>query len=141
MIALEDVRQAAARIEGRVRRTPLLAAAPMQRGIARLDLVLKLECLQVTGSFKARGAISKLGTLAAAEVGRGIVTASGGNHGAAVAYAGWVAGTPTTVFVPANVSPAEGEQDRAASAPASRSRAASGTRATGQRSPAPSATV
>jgi threonine dehydratase len=105
MIALDDVRQAAARIEGRVRRTPLLAAAPMQRGIARLDLVLKLECLQVTGSFKARGAISKLGTLAAAEVERGIVTASGGNHGAAVAYAGWVAGTPTTVFVPANVAP------------------------------------
>ncbi len=105
MIGLDDVRAAAARIEGRVRRTPLLAAAPMQRGIARLDLVLKLECLQVTGSFKARGAISKLGTLTKAEVGRGIVTASGGNHGAAVAYAGWVAGTPTTVFVPANVAP------------------------------------
>ncbi len=106
MIELADVRQAAARIQGRVRRTPLLAAAPMQRRLAGgLELVLKLECLQVTGSFKARGAISKLGTLAEAEVRRGIVTASGGNHGAAVAYAGWVAGTATTVFVPDNVSP------------------------------------
>ncbi len=106
MIELGDVRAAAVRIEGRVRRTPLLAAAPMRRRLADgALLVLKLECLQVTGSFKARGAISKLGTLAEAEIRRGIVTASGGNHGAAVAYAGWVAGTPTTVFVPANVSP------------------------------------
>jgi threonine dehydratase len=106
MIDLDDVRAAAARIEGRVRRTPLLAAAPMQRRLAdKAELWLKLECLQVTGSFKARGAISKLGTLAEAEIRRGIVTASGGNHGAAVAYAGWVADTPTTVFVPANVSP------------------------------------
>ena len=105
MVELEDVRQAATRITGRIRRTPLLAAAPMQRGFAGLELVLKLECLQVTGSFKARGAISKLGTLTEAEVKRGIVTASGGNHGAAVAYAGWVAGTPTTVFVPDNVAP------------------------------------
>ena len=106
MIGLDDVRAAARRIEGRVRRTPLLACAPTRRPLADgASLVLKLECLQVTGSFKARGAISKLKTLAEAEIRRGIVTASGGNHGAAVAYAGWVAGTPATVFVPDNVSP------------------------------------
>lgn len=106
MIGLDDIRRAAARIQGRVRRTPLIAAAPMQREVGSdFELLMKLECLQVTGSFKARGAISKLTSLSEAEIGRGIVTASGGNHGAAVAYAGWVAGTPATVFVPNNVSP------------------------------------
>jgi threonine dehydratase len=106
MLDVDDVRRAAERIRGRVRRTPLLGAAPMQSRIAPgLDLALKLECLQVTGSFKARGAISKLTTLSNGEIRRGIITASGGNHGAAVAYAGWVAGTPATVFVPDNVSP------------------------------------
>jgi threonine dehydratase len=68
-------------------------------------LVLKLESLQVTGSFKARGAMSKLTSLSGDAFHRGIVTASGGNHGAAVAYAGWAAGVPATVFVPDNVSP------------------------------------
>ena len=111
MIELDDVRRAAERIAGRVRPTPLLAAAPMQ---ARLGdgcgLALKLECLQVTGSFKARGAISKLTSLPADEIARGLVTASGGNHGAAVAYAGWVAGHPATVFVPDNVAPLKAQK-------------------------------
>jgi threonine dehydratase len=111
MIELSDVRAAAERIQGRVRRTPLLAAAPMRSRIADgYELVMKLECLQVTGSFKARGAISKLTSLSAAEVARGLITASGGNHGAAVAYAGWVAGTPATVFVPDNVAPLKAQK-------------------------------
>jgi threonine dehydratase len=111
MIELDDVRAAAARIGGRVRRTPLIGAAPMQSRIAQdFELTMKLECLQVTGSFKARGAISKLTSLSAAEVARGLVTASGGNHGAAVAYAGWVAGTPPTVFVPENVAPLKAQK-------------------------------
>ena len=106
MIELDDIRAAADRIRGRVRRTPLLAAAPMRTRLGEgCELLMKLECLQVTGSFKARGALSKLTFLSAAEVARGLITASGGNHGAAVAYAGWVAGTPATVFVPDNVSP------------------------------------
>ncbi len=111
MIELSDVRAAAERIQGRVRRTPLLAAAPLRSRIADgCELVMKLECLQVTGSFKARGAISKLTSLSAAEVARGLITASGGNHGAAVAYAGWVAGTPATVFVPDNVAPLKAQK-------------------------------
>jgi threonine dehydratase len=111
MIELDDVRAAAARIAGQVRRTPLLAAAPMQTRLGNdFELLMKLECLQVTGSFKARGAISKLKSLSAAEVARGLITASGGNHGAAVAYAGWVAGTPATVFVPENVSPLKAQK-------------------------------
>jgi threonine dehydratase len=75
--------------------------APLAGG----DLLLKLECLQVTGSFKARGATHKLLSLGQEEIRRGIVTASGGNHGLATAYAGWLAQTETTVFVPENVSP------------------------------------
>jgi len=106
MIDVDDVERAARRIEGRVRRTPLIGVDPMRRHpCPDSRLVLKLESLQVTGSFKARGAMSKLTSLDSEALRRGIVTASGGNHGAAVAYAGWAAGVPATVFVPDNVSP------------------------------------
>ena len=70
-------------------------------------VTLKLELLQVTGSFKARGAMNRLlGTPKDQLVG-GIVTASGGNHGLAVARTAFVAGVPAAVFVPKNVSPAK----------------------------------
>ena len=99
--SLDDVRRAAARISGRVRRTPLLEAAPA-RGHAAVatQLVLKLESLQVTGSFKARGACNALLALPPAALARGVTTASGGNHGLAVAYAGWIAGVPATIYLP-----------------------------------------
>jgi threonine dehydratase len=106
MITIADVRQAAGRITPYIRRTPLVAARclkddPFPDG----ELLLKLECLQATGSFKARGAANKLVSLSAAEIQRGIVTASGGNHGLAVAYVGWLGKTRTTVFLPDNASP------------------------------------
>jgi threonine dehydratase len=107
MLSLEDVRAAAARIAGKVRRTPLIAAAPTKRALGAGPVSYKLECLQVTGSFKARGAISKLGTLSDGDIAKGLVTASGGNHGLAIAYAGWLTGRPATIFVPENVSPAK----------------------------------
>jgi threonine dehydratase len=106
LIPLADIRAAQRRIEGRVRRTPMMAAGPMKNALPGGGaIVMKLECLQATGSFKARGASNKLGMLDAAQVARGIVTASGGNHGIAVAYAGWMAKVPATVFVPEGVSP------------------------------------
>ncbi|MCW5774286.1 MAG: pyridoxal-phosphate dependent enzyme [Rhodospirillaceae bacterium] len=97
---------ARARIAGLVRRTPMIAVPPVQShaGLAR-NLVLKLECLQVTGSFKPRGAINKLKALPADAVGRGVITASGGNHGLAVAYAGWVAGVKATIYLPETAAP------------------------------------
>jgi len=106
MITVEDVKQAAARISPYIRQTPLVWArctkdTPFPDG----ELLLKLECLQVTGSFKARGATNKLLSLTQQEVQRGIVTASGGNHGLATAYAGWLVQAKTTVFVPENISP------------------------------------
>ncbi|HXO20307.1 MAG TPA: threonine/serine dehydratase [Thermoanaerobaculia bacterium] len=103
MVDIADVRAARERIRDRVRRTPLVHPGPVHDplpGGGRLSL--KLECLQVTGSFKARGATNKLLTLPAEEVRRGLVTASGGNHGLGVAYAGWQAKTPATIYLPAN---------------------------------------
>jgi threonine dehydratase len=95
------IRAAAQHLASRVRRTPLV---PAQHDKARLEgrVLLKLECLQVTGSFKPRGALNTLRSLAPDEIRRGIITASGGNHGLGVAYAGYVAGAPATIFLPAS---------------------------------------
>lgn len=101
---LDDVRRAAERITGWVRPTPLLEAAPArEHAVIAAQLVLKLESLQVTGSFKARGACNALAALEPAALANGVVTASGGNHGLAVAYAGWIAGVPATIYLPTTV--------------------------------------
>lgn len=92
---LADIRDAGARIAPFVRRTPLLRADEP-------GLWLKLENLQATGSFKARGAMHKLLTLDEAARARGLVAASGGNHGAAVAFAGRRAGVPVAIYAPDN---------------------------------------
>ncbi|MBY0331548.1 MAG: pyridoxal-phosphate dependent enzyme, partial [Acetobacteraceae bacterium] len=89
---------AARRIAPHVRRTPLLRLPQGLPGAAG-PLILKLELLQATGSFKPRGAFNRLlaaGTLPAA----GVIAASGGNHGAAVAHAARALGVPAEVFVP-----------------------------------------
>ncbi len=103
MLNLSDIQAAAQRIAPYVRRTPLMAAGPLKSGLtADWSLFLKLENLQITGSFKARGAINKLLTLEEATEGEvvGLVTASGGNHGLGVAYAGWKRSKPVTVLLP-----------------------------------------
>lgn len=102
MIGLADVEAAARRIAGQVRRTPLVRVEQALHPVGPADLWLKLECLQVTGSFKARGAMNRLLTTPRDVIARGIVTASGGNHGLATARAGHIAGVPTTVFLPVN---------------------------------------
>ena len=84
-VSLADIEAAAERIRGAVRRTPNLAVEPLKDSLPLGELVLKLESLQVTGSFKARGASNTLFSLPEDEVRRGIITASGGNHGLAVA--------------------------------------------------------
>ena len=105
MIRLTDIEDAASRIRTDVRRTPTITAAPSRiDGVpAPYELFLKLESLQVTGSFKPRGAFSKLANLAPEQLGRGLVTASGGNHGLAVAYAAKSKGVPATIYLPASV--------------------------------------
>ena len=112
-VTLADIEAAARRIEGAVRRTPSLAAAPLKDSLPLGDLLLKLECLQVTGSFKARGASNTLFSLSDAEVRRGIITASGGNHGLAVAYAGWRAGTRAVIYLPSSTPAAKAEKLKA----------------------------
>lgn len=99
-ISLETVCAAAGRIAGGVRRTPVLTASALRESPSRGPLFLKLECLQVTGSFKPRGALNKALGLDAPPA--GLTTASGGNHGLGVAYAASVLGVPATVFLPSS---------------------------------------
>lgn len=105
MITIADIESARTRIADRVRRTPVTPLTQCQSAPpGAVRVTLKLESLQVTGSFKARGAMNRLLGAPAREVERGIVTASGGNHGLAVARTAYVAGVPATIFVPSGVS-------------------------------------
>ncbi len=99
-VSLADIQAAAQRIAGRVRRTPTVQVACLHAPPGPFDLWLKLENLQVTGSFKPRGATNCLLQLDTDRVARGIVTASGGNHGLAVAYAGRQAATRAVIYLP-----------------------------------------
>ncbi len=101
---------AAARIAPHVRRTPVLEADGADFGWPGVSLVFKLEFLQHAGSFKTRGAFNNLLTRKVPAA--GVVAASGGNHGAAVAYAAMTRGVPATIFVPSVASPAKMEQIR-----------------------------
>lgn len=108
MIGIDDVRAAADRIRGKVRVTPVIAADQLMTPLSvDADVVLKLELLQVTGSFKARGATNKLAATDPATLAKGIVAASGGNHGLATARAGRVAGVKTDIYLPSNVAPSK----------------------------------
>ncbi len=108
MIGIADIEAARRRIAGRVRRTPVTALDQLKAPPpTEARVSLKLECLQVTGSFKARGAMNRLLGAPPGEIEAGIVTASGGNHGLAVARTAYVAGVPAAIYVPSNVSPAK----------------------------------
>ncbi len=90
-----------------IRRTPLVAADMSDFGHPPRALTFKLEMLQHSGSFKVRGAFANL--LLRKAPATGVVAASGGNHGAAVAYAAYRLGIPATIFVPEITSPAKME--------------------------------
>src|SRR5229473_3244230 len=94
-----------------IRRTPLVAIDAADFGLPRFPLHLKLELMQHSGSFKARGAFANL--LLRDVPSAGVVAASGGNHGPAVAYAGHRLGTRGTIFVPSSTAPAKGDRRRA----------------------------
>lgn len=120
----DDMRFTADLVRPHVRTTPLLTLAADDLGLTDTPLALKLELLQHTGSFKARGAFANLllpasGRPSAAEGGAeggaarrgmpaaGVAAASGGNHGAAVAYAARQLGHRATIFVPSVAAPAK----------------------------------
>lgn len=98
-VTLEAVQRAADRIAGFARRTPL-EHSPTLSAAFGAPIHLKLECWQPTRSFKVRGAYNAISQLSASERARGIVTASAGNHGQAVALAARGLGARATVFVP-----------------------------------------
>ena len=96
---LADIEAARGRIGGLARVTPVYASETLTRRSGR-PVILKAENLQRTGSFKIRGAVNKVATLTDAERAAGVVTASAGNHGQAVALAAREAGVAATVFMP-----------------------------------------
>jgi threonine dehydratase len=104
MISTDDIRTAHERIRGHIRRTPTLSLPAETFGLDH-PVSMKLEFLQVTGTFKARGAFNTL--LSVPIPAAGICAASGGNHGIAAAYAAGRLGIPARIFVPEISSPAK----------------------------------
>jgi threonine dehydratase len=102
---------AAARIAPYIRRTPTVVTDGRDFGIPDVRLAFKLEFLQHSGSFKVRGAFSQM--LSRPAPAAGVVAASGGNHGAAVAFAARRLGIPATIFVPSVASRIKLEQIKA----------------------------
>lgn len=102
LVTLDDIRSAADRIRGSIRRTPLL---PVDRSAGRVpgdapDLWLKCECLQFAGAFKLRGAYNFISSLSPEARRAGVVTYSSGNHAQGVAYAARSFGIPALVVMP-----------------------------------------
>jgi threonine dehydratase len=98
-----DIERVHSVIRSHVRETPILHTSGADVGLAPFPLTLKLESLQHAGSFKARGAFANLLTRQVPAA--GVAAASGGNHGAAVAFAAMRLGVPAKIFVPTVSSP------------------------------------
>jgi threonine dehydratase len=111
MFDVSAVRAARERISGRVHTTPVLSASRLGRRVG-VQLFLKCENLQKTGSFKARGALNKVSRLDASSRGRGVVTFSAGNHAQSLAWAAAAAGVRAVVVMPTGASTAKVEASR-----------------------------
>jgi threonine dehydratase len=98
-VTADDVRRAAASGSGVIRETPVLSSQTLAERTGA-TVALKAESLQRTGSFKLRGALAKIGSLADSECRRGVVCGSAGNHAQAVAYAARARGVHCEVFMP-----------------------------------------
>jgi threonine dehydratase len=108
---LADIEAARGRVEGRARVTPVYGSETFSR-IVGTRVWLKAENLQRTGSFKIRGAVNKLATLDDAQRAAGVIAASAGNHGQAVAWAARELGIAATVFMPQDAPMAKVEATR-----------------------------
>ena len=108
---IADIETAAARLAGVARETPVYASETFSR-LAGRPVLLKAENLQRTGSFKIRGAFNTIATLGEQERAAGVVAASAGNHGQAVAWAAREAGIPATIFMPEDAPMAKVEATR-----------------------------
>ncbi|MCU4179168.1 threonine/serine dehydratase [Bosea sp. BH3] len=98
-VSLADIQAAAERIAGKVRRTPTYRSAGLSERLG-VETWVKLECLQLAGSFKVRGCFNKMSRLSDAERARGVVTVSGGNHAIAVSLVAREVGTRALVLMP-----------------------------------------
>jgi threonine dehydratase len=110
MVSPVDIEAAHQRIAPYIRETPVIALEPGALGVPTA-LWLKLESLQHTGSFKPRGAFNRL--LTSDVPAAGVIAASGGNHGIAVAYAAQQLGIPAEIFVPTIATPVKIDRIRA----------------------------
>jgi threonine dehydratase len=108
---LADIEEARQRLAGVARETPVYGSETFSR-IAGRDVWLKAENLQRTGAFKVRGAVNKIATLSDGERAAGVVAASAGNHGQAVAWAAREVGIPARIYVPLDAPTAKVEACR-----------------------------
>src|ERR1700674_4738024 len=98
-VTIADIERARRTIAGQVLRTPMLPA-PRLSALTGAEVFVKYENLQVTNSFKERGAFNKLASLSALECSQGVIAMSAGNHAQAVAYHAARLGIPATIFMP-----------------------------------------
>lgn len=103
---LEDIVKARELLQGIVRKTPLQSSETFSK-LTGTSIYLKLECLQITGAFKVRGASVKVSKLAGKQAGTGVIAASAGNHAQGVAYSAAKKRMPCTIVMPQNASPAK----------------------------------
>jgi threonine dehydratase len=103
---IEDISAARNSLDTSIRKTPLHKSEMFSRMVGT-DIFLKLECLQKTGSFKVRGAFTKLNSLSDKERSNGVIAASAGNHAQGLAYASSKENIHCTIVMPRNASPAK----------------------------------
>jgi threonine dehydratase len=103
---IEDISAARNSLDTSIRKTPLHKSEIFSRMVGT-DIFLKLECLQKTGSFKVRGAFTKLNSLSDKERSNGVIAASAGNHAQGLAYASSKENIHCTIVMPRNASPAK----------------------------------
>ena len=110
-ITIDDVRRAAGIIKGQVLRTPLVPS-PRLSELTGASVFVKHENMQPTGSFKERGAVTKLDSLTEEERRRGVIAMSAGNHAQAVAYHARRLGIPATIVMPESAPLVKAENTR-----------------------------
>src|SRR5271156_5762059 len=98
-LSLAAIEQARRRLQGIIKPTPLMPSATLSQ-MLDAEVLLKLENLQRTGSFKIRGAYNRVAILTPDESAHGVIAASAGNHGQALAYAATRAGVKATIVMP-----------------------------------------
>lgn len=98
-ITIEKIREAHERISPYIVKTPLLRLQSLDSFLG-CEVYVKAECMQITGAFKLRGALNKILSLPADQLKNGVVAASSGNHGRAVAYCAKQLGIPALIVMP-----------------------------------------